>query len=229
MPAWTCARITEAEAISLQAFVDNLNAALKRVPVLPLYFVALVPAVWLIWLAFTGGLGADPVKALEQGLGLWAFRFMLAVLAVTPLRQFANLNLLRFRRMLGLTVFWYVLIHFSVWLALDRQFIWSDIIPDLYKRPYIVVGMLALLALIPMAITSNDTMVRRMGAMAWRNLHRLAYPAGGLMALHYLWLVKSWTAEPLTYAGLMFLLLGLRLLPKPARSAGRSQRQRAVA
>jgi len=220
-------RISESGHYHLQAYVESLNSALKRIPVLPLYFVALLPAAWLIWRLFNGQLGADPVKALEQGLGLWAFRFMLAVLAVTPLRQFAGLNLLRFRRMLGLTVFWYVLLHFTVWLALDRQFIWSDILPDLYKRPYVVVGMLALLSLIPLAITSNDSMVRRMGAAAWRNLHRLAYPAGGLMALHYLWLVKSWTAEPLTYAGLMFLLLGLRLLP--SGSAKRSRRQRAVA
>ncbi len=135
-------------------------------------------------------------------------------LAVTPLRRFTGISMLRFRRMLGLTVFLYVLIHFSVWLSLDRQFIWSEMLPDLYKRPFIVVGMLALLSLLPLAATSHDAMVRRLGALAWRKLHRLAYVAGLLMALHYLWLVKSWTAQPLTYAFLMFALLAVRLLPE---------------
>jgi sulfoxide reductase heme-binding subunit YedZ len=209
------------------AIAETANGALKRVPVLPLYFLALVPAAWLIYRALHGDLGADPVRALEQGLGLWAFRFMLATLAVTPLRRFLGIALLRFRRMLGLTVFWYVLLHLAVWLVLDRQMIWRDILPDLFKRPYIVVGMLALLSLIPLAITSHDAMVRRLGALRWRKLHRLAYPAGILMALHYLWLVKSWTAEPLTYAALMFLLLALRFLPDA--SANRARRARAPA
>jgi len=200
--------------------VDRVNDALKRVPVLPLYFVALVPAVWTFYQALTGQLGADPMRALEQGLGLWALRFMLAVLAVTPLMRWTKLRLLRFRRMLGLTVFYYAIIHLSVYLALDQQFYWGAILRDLIKRPYIIFGMTAFVMLVPMAATSTDGMVRRLGTLAWRNLHRLAYPAGILMVLHYLWLVKSWTTGPLTYAAIMAILLGLRLVPKSGRRSG---------
>lgn len=213
-------------APSLAGMSDRANAALKRLPVLPLYFVALVPGIWLFVQVLTGRLGADPVKALEFGLGLWAFRFMIATLAVTPLRERAGLNLLRFRRMLGLTVFWYALAHLAVYLVLDRQLGWGAIWADLLKRPYIIFGMTAFAMLAPMAATSNDAAVRRLGALAWRKLHRLAYPAAALMVLHYLLLVKSWTAEPLAYAAIMLALLGLRLVARRrttrsgARSAG---------
>ena len=202
------------------AAIDRLNGALKRVPILPLYFVALVPAVWTFYQALTGKLGADPMSALENSLGLWALRFMLAALAVTPLMRWPKLRLLRFRRMLGLTAFYYAVIHLTVYVVLDRQFYWNAILGDLIKRPYIIFGMTAFVMLIPMAATSTDGMVKRLGTIAWRNLHRLAYPAGVLMVLHYLWLVKSWTTEPLTYAAIMFVLLGLRLVPKQGRRNG---------
>jgi methionine sulfoxide reductase heme-binding subunit len=195
-------------------FADQINQWLKRVPVLPLYFVALLPAAWLLYRGLNGQLGADPMRELEHGLGLWAFRFMLAALIVTPLRQFSGVSLLRFRRFMGLTAFYYVIFHFSVYLLLDRQLAWGEIGADLIKRPYIIFGMTAFLLLVPLAATSTDGAVRRLGALAWRKLHRLAYPAAILMALHYLWLVKSWTFEPLAYAAAMFVVVALRLLPK---------------
>ncbi|MCB1464605.1 MAG: protein-methionine-sulfoxide reductase heme-binding subunit MsrQ [Nitratireductor sp.] len=205
--------------------VDLFNDALKRVPVLPLYFVALVPGVWTFWQAVAGQLGADPMRALEQALGLWALRFMLATLAVTPLLRWPGLRLLRFRRMLGLTVFWYALAHLVVYVVLDRQFYWGAILGDILKRPYIIFGMTAFLALVPMAITSNNASLMRLGTIAWRNVHRLAYPAGVLMVLHYLWLVKSWTAEPLAYAAIMAVLLGLRLVTRGKPKSRRSVRE----
>ena len=204
--------------------VDRLNGALKRVPVFPLYFVALVPGVWTFWQALSGYLGADPMAALERGLGLWSLRFMLATLAVTPLMRWPGLRLLRFRRMLGLTVFWYALAHLTVYVVLDRQFYWGAILGDILKRPYIIFGMTAFVLMLPMAATSFDGAVRRLGALAWRNLHRLAYPVGLLMVLHYLWLVKRWTGEPLTYAAIMALLLVLRFVPKkPKGSRARTE------
>ena len=204
--------------------VDRLNGALKRVPVFPLYFVALVPGVWTFWQALSGYLGADPMAALERGLGLWSLRFMLATLAVTPLMRWPGLRLLRFRRMLGLTVFWYALAHLTVYVVLDRQFYWGAILGDILKRPYIIFGMTAFVLMLPMAATSFDGAVRRLGALAWRNLHRLAYPVGLLMVLHYLWLVKRWTGEPLTYAAIMALLLVLRFVPKkPKGSRARAE------
>jgi len=199
---------------NLSGTIDSLNGALKRVPVLPLYFVALIPGVWAFWQALAGAIIIDPVRELEHALGIWALRFMLAALAVTPLMTWTGIRLIRFRRMLGLTAFWYALAHLLAWLAFDRQFAWMAIATDLVRRPYIIFGMLAFLVLVPLAVTSTDGMVRRLGAAAWRNIHRLSYPAVVLMILHYLWLVKSWTGEPLTYAAIALVLLGLRLLPK---------------
>lgn len=208
---------------------ERANRLLKRVPVLPLYLVALLPGAWLLFEALTGRLGADPMRGLEHGLGLWTFRFMMAALIVTPLREYGGVNLIRFRRFCGLTAFYYALFHLSVYLLLDRQLAWAEIGADLYKRPYIIFGMTAFLLLVPLAATSTDWSVRRMGAHAWRRLHKLAYPAAILMVLHYLWLVKSWTLEPLAYAAGMLVILSARLMPRlkapsraraPARSPG---------
>jgi sulfoxide reductase heme-binding subunit YedZ len=192
------------------AFADRLNAALRRVPVWPLYAIAFVPAGLYFWLAFANRLGADPLQVLEHALGLWALRFLIAALTVTPLRELTRVNLLRFRRWMGLMAFWYVTLHFAVWLALDRQLDWPRIVADLTKRPFIVIGFAALLMLLPLAATSWDGAVRRLGGAAWRRLHRLAYPATALAAIHFVWLVKAWPPEPLVYATIVAVLLGWR-------------------
>jgi sulfoxide reductase heme-binding subunit YedZ len=186
--------------------------------------VALIPAAWLFYKALSGAAGPDPVRVLEHGLGSDALKFLIASLAVTPLRERAGINLLRFRRMLGLTAFYYVALHFLAWLVFDRQLAFAAILADLTKRTYIIVGMVSLLLLIPLAVTSHDAMVRRLGALNWRRLHKLAYGAAALAALHYLWLVKTWTTEPLAYALAIALLLAYRLLPKPAPAGGRRQK-----
>ncbi len=187
--------------------VDRINGALRRVPVLPLYALGFVPAAVYFWLALQNRLGADPVKALEQEYGLIALQLLIAALVVTPLRDLARVNLLRFRRMLGLMAFYYVVMHLSVWAVLDRQLDWPRIVEDLTKRPYIMLGMAATVLLVPLAATSTDWAVKRLGALRWRGLHRLAYPATALGAAHYVWLVKAWPLEPLLYAAAVAALL----------------------
>ena len=200
---------------------DWLNAALRRLPVWPFYWLGALPAAWYFWNGLQGRLGADPVKALEHEYGLIALQFLIAALCVTPLREIAGINLLRFRRMLGLMAFSYACLHLAVWLGLDRQFDWPRIVADLTKRPYIILGMAAFLMLVPLAWTSRDAALRRMGPVAWRRLHRLADPATALAAIHFVWLVKAWPLEPLLYAAGVAALLGWRALRGRRRRARR--------
>ena len=181
-----------------------------------LFFACMAPAGLLLWQAAQDDLGANPVEALTHGTGDWALRMLLLTLAVTPLRRLTGWGpLLRFRRMLGLFAFFYACLHFLIWLVLDHTLILELILDDLTKRPYVMLGFSALLLLIPLAITSTRGMMRRLGRR-WQRLHRLVYPIGVLAAGHYLWLVKADYREPLMYAGVLVLLLGLRVTPSPA-------------
>ncbi|MGR3467100.1 MAG: protein-methionine-sulfoxide reductase heme-binding subunit MsrQ [Shimia sp.] len=189
--------------------VDVLNSTLRRVPPVALYLLAPIPVVWIYWLGITGGLGVDPAKAIEHQLGLWALWLLIAGLAVTPLRKFAGVNLLKFRRAIGVVAFFYVLAHLLTWLVLDVQFqnVWADIV----KRWYITVGMAAFLLMIPLALTSNNWAVRKVGAARWRRLHKLTYAVCLLGALHFLLLVKGFQWEPILYTGAIVALLVARL------------------
>lgn len=191
-------------AASRSALLDNLAGW-------GIYVVGFIPAVSSFWLGATGGLGADPVRAFEQTLGLWALRFLILTLAVTPLRQLAGVNLLRFRRALGLLAFWYAAMHFTVYLTLDRGLIWSTIIPDIVRRPFITLGFAALVLLVPLAVTSNRLSIRRLGKN-WRRLHRLVYIAISLAAIHYLLATKVLDPTQAIHIGLVALLLGYRLV-----------------
>jgi sulfoxide reductase heme-binding subunit YedZ len=200
------------------AAADHINGALRRVPPWTLYVLGVVPVAWVFWAGATGGLGVEPVEAIEHRMGLWGLWLLMASLAVTPLRRFAGLNLLKFRRALGLLAFFYIVVHLLVWLVLDVQIlaqVWADIL----KRPYITVGMAGFLALVPLAVTSNDWAVRRLGAQAWRRLHRLAYPAVILGGVHFLMLRKGFQLEPILYLAAILALLGLRLVPRRRRGA----------
>jgi sulfoxide reductase heme-binding subunit YedZ len=192
------------------------NGSLRRVPVSIVYALGLMPAPWLFWLALTGGLGPDPAKALEHRYGELALQLLVAALAVTPLRRWTGLSLLRFRRALGLLAFAYVCMHLAVWLILDVQGL-AAAGAEIVKRPFITIGMAAFLLLLPLALTSTDAALRRMGPAAWRRLHMLAYPATIAGALHYLLLVKSWPVEPFVYLGAILALLALRLPGRTAR------------
>jgi len=182
------------------------------------YAVGLVPAVDLFVRAFSNALGADPLRVLENGLGEWALRFLILGLAVTPLLRFARINLVKYRRALGLIAFIYVVVHLATYLALDKQFFWGEIGKDIIKRPYITIGMAAFLMLVPLAVTSNRYSIRKLGSAGWRNLHRLVYPAVLAGAIHYLLLVKAWPPEPIIYLLIVLALLGIRRI-KPVRRA----------
>lgn len=195
---------------------QGINGALRRVPAWVVYAAGPLPAVWFFYLGLTGGLGPEPIKALEQQLGLFALKLFIVVLAVTPIRQCTRVSLLKFRRALGLVLFFYVVVHLLVWLVLDVQvasLIWKDIV----KRPYITIGMTAFVLMIPLAITSNNLSVRRLGARMWKRIHWLTYPAAVLGAVHYVMLVKGWQIAPLVYLGLICALLLFRL-PAVGRS-----------
>lgn len=190
--------------------VAALNRALRRLPTWPVWVALLAPAVWLTWLLFTGGLGVDPVKTYERELGLWALQLLLAGLCVTPLLRLTGLNLIRFRRALGVVAFVYVALHLLVWVVLDKQFHWAEMGRDILRRPYITLGMAGFALLAPLALTSTDAALRRMGALAWRRLHLLAYPAAILGAAHYLMVVKAWPTQPILYLAAAIGLVGLR-------------------
>ena len=191
-----------------------------------IYVVGMMPAVWTFYLGIMDQLGADPQKTLERTLGLWALRFLILGLAITPLRRLGGPNLVRYRRAIGLLAFYYAALHLTVYMLLDQGLDIAAIWADIVKRPYITVGMGAFVVLVPLAVTSNDAMIRRLGGAAWQRLHRLVYVAAAAAAVHFVMVVKSWPPEPLIYAALVAALLLFRLLarmqkrvrPAPGRS-----------
>ena len=188
-----------------------VNAVLRRLPAWPLYWAGAAVAVWLFWRAATGRLGPDPVRTLEHLYGEIALWLLVLGLAVTPLRRLTGLSLLRFRRAIGLLAFAFVCFHVTVWLVLDIQLDAAAAWEDVFERPHITVGMLGLVMLIPLALTSSDRALRRMGPEAWRRLHMLVYPAALAGVVHYLMLVKTWEATPILWLAAILLLLALRL------------------
>lgn len=191
--------------------IDQLNQILRRVPEWPLYFLGFVPAAWLLWQGVNGGLGVEPIEALEHELGVLALQFLLATLLVTPLRRYAGLNLLKFRRAFGLLGFGYVCLHLLTWLALDMAFLWPQIAGDIVERPYITIGMAAFLLLLPLALTSTKSAIRRMG-MTWHKLHRLSYVAVVLGGIHFVMQEKVWSVQSLVYLALALGLVAMRAL-----------------
>jgi sulfoxide reductase heme-binding subunit YedZ len=181
----------------------------KGASVWALYAVGFIPAVWYFWLGATGQLPGNAVKIFEHLLGIWALRFLIATLFVTPLRDLAGINLLRYRRALGLLAFWYVLMHFLTYMLLDQRLNFPEIVNDIAKRPFITIGMASLVLLLPLALTSNNYSIRRLGPR-WNRLHKLAYliVLGG--AVHYMMAIKVVTAEPFIYLVLAIALVAYR-------------------
>ncbi len=177
----------------------------------PLVFLAsLLPFAWLVAGAVSDTLGTNPVETLTHETGDWALRFLLITLAVTPLRHLTGwLWLIRLRRMLGLFAFFYAVLHFITYIWLDQFFDWKEILIDIPKRPFITVGFVALLLLVPLAMTSTNVMMKRLGRH-WKSLHKLVYIIPALAILHYLWLVKADTREPAIYFAVFLLLMLFR-------------------
>jgi sulfoxide reductase heme-binding subunit YedZ len=185
--------------------------------------LALVPAARIGGLAFAGDLGPNPIAEAMNRLGFWTLTLLLATLAPTPIQIVTGWKWpLRLRRMLGLETFLYVCLHFAVYLGIDQFFDWSAIGKDIVKRKFITVGFAAFVLLIPLAITSTDGMVRRLGFVKWKRLHRLIYLAAVLGVVHFVWRVKSDLRQPLVFAAVLALLLSIRAT-RAARATGRAR------
>lgn len=200
-----------------------------------LFAVALLPFGWVLLGAFgVGGisLGANPVEAMLDDMGIWSLRLLLVTLAVTPLRDLTGWTwLLAYRRMLGLFAFFYLVLHLATYVVLDRSLDVGLMLEDVAKRPFITIGLLAFLLLLPLAVTSTRGWMRRLGRR-WKRLHRLVYPAAALGVWHYYWQVKLDTFEPTIYALILALLLGWRVhavIEKRRRGARRAARKAAAA
>jgi methionine sulfoxide reductase heme-binding subunit len=190
------------------------------------FALALVPLARLAAgaLFFPDWLGANPAEFITRSTGDWTLRFLLATLAVTPLRKAFGWHwLLRFRRMLGLYAFFYAVVHLSSYVSFDHVFELTEILADIVKRPFITVGFTALVLMIPLAVTSTHKMVQRLGAERWLSLHRLVYVIAPLGVLHFWWMVKKDVTEPAIYAAVLAVLLGYRLV---AKLTGRRRRAR---
>lgn len=173
----------------------------------------LVPAASMIMRARTGGLGANPIAEALNELGLTALILLIASLAATPLKTlFGWIWPIRVRRLVGLLAFGYAVLHVSVYVALDQSFAWRDVLADVIKRKFILVGFAAFTLLVPLALTSTDRAVRRLGYVTWKRVHYLVYPAAMLVAAHFIWRVKKDLTEPLVYAAILGLLLLLRVV-----------------
>ncbi len=176
------------------------------------FILSLLPLAYLAWGLYSDALGANPVEAVEQGTGKWTLRFLLFTLMITPVRRTTGWNeLIKYRRMMGLFAFFYATVHLSIYFSLDVGFSIPDVIHDVVKHPYITMGMLGWLTLLPLAITSTRGWVRRVGGKRWALLHRLVYATAILGSIHFLWAVKKDISEPLVYIAVFALLLAYRL------------------
>jgi len=178
------------------------------------WVLCLAPLAWLGWRIVNQDLTANPAEFMNRYLGDWALRFLLLALAVTPLTIVSGWKqALKFRRLLGLFAFFYVVLHVSSYVVVDQYFAWGEIWKDIVKRTYITLGMAALLILIPLALTSWNAMVRRLGGRNWTRLHRGVYIAAICAVIHFIMMRKGFQIEPLVYAGILAALLGTRLIP----------------
>ncbi|QNT77529.1 protein-methionine-sulfoxide reductase heme-binding subunit MsrQ [Entomobacter blattae] len=197
-------------------------AWLSRIPNTPwiklaLYILGFIPALWYFYLGMVGGLGTDPIRTFEDKLGIWALRFLIASLCITPLRKLVHINLLRYRRIIGLLAFYYVLLHFTVYLTLDKRLDWSLILHEISTKPYLIIGAIAALLLLALAVTSNNRSMKKLGKN-WRRLHTLVYPATIGVGIHFMLAVKSWPTNMLVYNFILLVLLAYRVVASATKA-----------
>lgn len=177
-----------------------------------LFLASLIPLIRLGWYGYSSQLGANPIEFITRSLGTWTLVFLLITLSITPLRNLSGWSwLIKLRRMAGLFAFFYALLHFTTYIWLDQFFDLNSIYKDVIKRPFITIGFSAFIMLIPLAITSTNAMMRKLGGKRWQMLHRLVYLIAIFGVLHYWWLVKKDVTQPLVYAVVLAALLGYRV------------------
>ncbi len=198
----------------MTTLVDTINRFARKVPTWVVYLLLTVPIPLFFYMAATGGLGVEPINSLEREMGEFALKLIVVGLMITPARKYLGLNLLKFRRAIGVMSFVYVVVHLGIWVALDMAFRFEQMWSDIWKRPYITIGMVAFIAMIPLAVTSNNLSLRRMGAASWRKLHKLTYPIAVLGVVHFIMVQKVWEREPMIYLAVIIGLLALRYTSK---------------
>lgn len=180
-----------------------------------LFILCLLPAANLAYGILTASITGDPVETMTEVTGQWALRFLMLTLSITPLRKILKItDLIKFRRMLGLFAFFYAVCHLNVYIVFDQYFDWPEIWRDTVEKKFVFAGMLALVLMIPLAITSTNGWIRRLGGKRWQRLHRLVYLIAIAAVIHYIWLVKADLTQPLIYALILLVLLGFRLVQK---------------
>lgn len=186
--------------------------------------VGLLPLAWLILAGVSGGLGANPIEAFTRSLGDWALRFLLLTLAITPVRMLTNWGWVAgLRRTFGLIAFTYASLHLLSYVALDQFFDWATLYKDVLKRRYITIGLIAYVLLLPLAVTSDSRLIKRLGAMRWRALHRLIYLIAPLVVLHFWMMIRAGYDRPMLYGLAAGSLLAMRLVRISMREAAPSQ------
>ena len=189
--------------------IDTFNRFARRVPTWSVYILGLLVFGFIMALVISNNAGPDPVKALEKGLGERGLQFLIVALCITPLR-WAGINAIKFRRAVGLVAFFFIALHFATWVVLDMGLRWSEILSDLYKRPYILIGFGAFLGMIPLAITSNNRSIKQLGAATWKRLHLLAYPATLAGAVHFVMIGKVYALDSVFYLAVVVGVLAAR-------------------
>jgi sulfoxide reductase heme-binding subunit YedZ len=211
MPGWNCRNSFEKPAVR-KRIKHPSNRTVQKIKI-AVFLLCLLPLARLVALGLTGGLGADPAETLTLSTGDWTLNFLFLTLAVTPLRKLTGWQwLARLRRTVALYSFFYACLHLGTYLVFDQFFDWPGILKDVGKRPYIAAGFFAFLLLVPLAVTSTDGMIRRLGGRRWQRLHRLVYLIAIVGVFHYLWLVKRDIMAPAWYALVLCLLLCARMM-----------------